>query len=330
MLTDNLDDNTDLASSDRSALDVETDGQTDGQGSVAESSTAADANPAEDVLSIVRDVVDSRSEEPASSAEGEAEQSADPAKTNAEEPDDENYSDVPFNKHPRFQHLLRRVKATEGDAIRYQNVQRFMDSNGITAEEAVEGFVIMGLMKTDPAEAWKQLRPHLQNLLVAAGEVLPEDLQGMVQAGQMTEAAALEVSRSRAGVQNMRSFQSFQEQRQQLTVQQQQQHAVYNAALEWQADREKKDPNFAAKIGPLQEKLAWLQRTEGVPNTPDGVRSQLEKAYKALVPARPPQPAAAQRRPVTRHQGVAQSAADPQPVAETIHDIIRQTKAARS
>ena len=116
-----------------------------------------------DLLSVARDAIDkSRTQDQAASpAESEVD-----GQTTGEEPpkeqDNENYSDVPFNKHPRFQQLLRQANTYKQDATRYQNVQNFLDTNGLSAEEAADGMLIMGLMKTDPVEAWKRLKPRVQ------------------------------------------------------------------------------------------------------------------------------------------------------------------------
>lgn len=103
----------------------------------------------------------------APSAEGEeaGEAAGDPAPAKAA--DDENFSDVPFNQHPRFKQLVRQRNEFRVDAERYNNVQTYIDQQGLSAEEAADGLLIMGLMKTDPAKAWEMLKPRVQTLLVA-------------------------------------------------------------------------------------------------------------------------------------------------------------------
>lgn len=81
----------------------------------AKAETEADPSPAKDepeqgALSVVRDVVDKSRPAPetASSAEGVETGTKDKA---AKEPDNENFSDVPFSKHPRFKELLAERRA---------------------------------------------------------------------------------------------------------------------------------------------------------------------------------------------------------------------------
>lgn len=251
----------------------------------AEPSPATGETEDDGLLSVVRDVVDaSRKPEEQTASPAEGEEVADPrGDAGAKEPDNEDYSDVPFHKHPRFQQLLRKAKAHEQDAGRYQNVQNFMDQNGLGAEEAADLLVIGGLMKTNPSEAWKRMRPTIQKLLVAAGEVLDPELAARVQRGEMNQAAALEVSRARATATSVQATRSFEERRRQQTEQQSAGQAIAQAATDWEGERRAKDPNFEAKMPLLMKEVAYLQRIDGVPNTPAGVREQLAKAYKGVV-----------------------------------------------
>lgn len=291
---------------------------------------SSNAGATEDTtLSIVEDVVkeqrgESEAASPAEGQEGEPQ----PGGQNAQaEPDDENFTDVPFHKHPRFQQLLKERNSFKTEAAQFQNVQKFMDTNGISSEEAAEGFTIMALMRSNPQKAWEMLKPHVQNLLVAAGEVLPDDLAQRVQAGELSPAAAFEVSRSRALVQTVQTNQSFQEQQAERQRQMEQAQSLYNTASDWQADRERKDPNFKAKFPLLQREIAFLQMQEGKPTTPQGVKDQLERAYKAVqlpAPASPSRPTTSVNRPSASGQGSGSN----QPRPQTTLDIIRQVKGA--
>lgn len=266
----------------------------------ADSSTATDGTvPDASALSIVRDVVGTRTDgAAASSADGsEGGTPADGAATpTPADPDD--FSDVPFHKHPRFQEVVRERKAFKQDAERYQNVQTFLDNHGLSADEAADGLVIMALMKTEPVAAWQKLRPLVQKLLVAAGEVLPDDLQARVDSKELTLEAATEVSRSRATVQSVTTKTTFEQQRRERQEQQTVATTLHTTAQDWVTDRQTKDPNFEAKSPLLQREIAFLQSQEGKPDTPEGVRAQLLKAYEAVNKTfKPPAPAA---KPVTQ------------------------------
>lgn len=272
--------------------------EADGANSVEQSANAVSSTAAEDVsntvadddaLSVVRDVVDQHQAETAASSANDEEvgNNADDLEPNAT--DDEGFSDVPFNKHPRFQELLRQRNGYKVDAERYQNVQGFIDQHGLQADEAANLLIIGGLMKTNPAEAWRMMRPAVERVLIAAGEVLPDDLKQMVEAGEMTRAAALEVSRSRAQAQSYGAQRQFDQQREQQRNQRETADAINKTISTWELGRRQRDPNFEAKMPAIQKEIAWLQATEGKPNTPEGVQAQLNKAYAAVsaVPATP-------------------------------------------
>lgn len=283
------------------------------QPAAAASSAATDAsNPEgdEDPLSVVRDVVDKRKDLPeaASSAKSEeaGEETGDrePPKAGAED-----YSDVPFNKHPRFQALLHEKKELQTDAVRYRNVQSFLEREGLSGEEAAggltllaqakngglngdelaDGLAIMALSKTNPVEALARAKPWMQNLLIAAGEVLPDDLKARVQNGEMSRDAAIDLSRTRAQVQSHQVQRSFAEQqaqsRQQQDVERQRQEAsgaLMSAAGAWESDRRAKDPNFEAKLPAVMVEVQKLRSMGWVPTNPEGVREQLRRAYSAV------------------------------------------------
>ena len=291
----------------------------------AKSSDATGEKP-DDLLSVVRDVVtESRGKsETASPAEGEevSEETAGQAK----KPDDENYSDVPFSAHPRFKQLIRERNALRGDAERYHNVSSFLDQNGLSPDEAADGLMIMAKAKTVPAGAWQQIKPWVQKLLVAAGEVLPDDLRQRVQNGEITQEVALEFSRTRATAQSVSAAQSFREQlahRQQTSAQV---NALMGAAQQWENDRRLKDPNFEAKYEDVRKEVIYLRETEGSPNTPEGVRAQLQKAYKLVNDRSKAAQPAPPRRPVIRPVTGGQVAGGQRPEYASMLDIVRANR----
>lgn len=296
----------------------------------ADSSDAHGDKDAKPLTSIVRDVVAAKKAseakaDAASPAEGQNEgQETD--KKAAKEPDDENYSDAPFHKHPRFQHLFRRMKSYEQDAVRYRNIDTFLRNNGLQSEEAAEALVIAGLLKTNSTEAWKRLKPIVQNLIIAAGEVVPDDLAPRVQAGELSREAAIEIARARASVGSMERQRQFETQQAQQRQMEAHAASLMGAAGDWEADRRKKDPNFEAKAKLLRAEVLDLQRTEGVPNTPDGVRAMLDKAYKAIVLPAPatPAPAPQAKRPVPASSNASGNHA---PAPSSTLDVVRATRA---
>jgi len=295
------------------------------KGESAKSSDAQGDNDAPKLTSIVRDVVAAKRSSEAAAASPADGSNQDPKPEKApKEPDDADYTDVPFHKHPRFQHLLRKAKSSEQDATRYRNVETFLTNNGLGAEEAADALVVAGLLKTNPVEAWKRLKPIVQNLLVAAGELVPDDLAPRVQTGELSREAAIEVARARALAESTQRQMTFSQQQAQAREAQAQAASIQNAAVTWEADRRAKDPNFDAKMKLLRAEVIDLQRMEGVPNTPEGVRAQLDRAYKAVVlpAASAAVPSPQPKRPVPA--GVSPNAT---PAAEDTLSVIRATRA---
>lgn len=270
----------------------------------AESSTATDENDA-GLLGVVRDVVKARVEDPAaaaSSAEGSEVSLGADGKPLPVGPDNEAFSDVPFNKHPRFQALIQQRNGYREDAGRYVNVVNYLSANNLSADEAANALATFAKAKVDPAGAFAELKPWLQELLVAAGEVLPDDLQARVTKGEMTAEVAHDLSRERAKSKSFETRQGFEAQRAQRTSQTNLVTELVGTADTWEKDRRVKDPNFEAKHPLLLREVAFLQQQEGRPKDKAGVLAQLQKAYAAVNKSfRPAAPAApAVRRPAIK------------------------------
>lgn len=307
------------------------------EGEHADSSNATDETEA-DTLSVVRDVVAERpeGEEAAAASSAEGEEDGETG-TDLAEVDNEGYTDVPFHKHPRFQHLIHEKNLLQEDATRYRNVQAFIDQNGLSGEEVANGFDIMAKMKTDPSAAFALLKPLFKDVAIAAGEILPDDLADRVAKKELSREAAFELSRTRAAV----KARDFRDQFQQQTGQRQQQiehgQTLRSTAQNWLNDRRIKDPSFATKESRLHEKIAFLHATEGKPSDVEGVRAQLKKAYDAinaeLAPAAVQRPGAPAARPPVRKAirpvtGGSVANAPASKPKSTI-DVIRQVAAAR-
>jgi hypothetical protein len=302
----------------------------------AEQSTTEESSPSNDgkkpegesTLSVVRDVVGKSKEKPAeaSSAEG-VDAGEKPGAKTPKEPDNENYSDVPFNKHPRFKHLLGDLKEARTDAQRYKNVETFIDNLGLSADEAASTLKIGGLIKTDPVAAWKELLPIVQKVAIAAGEMLPDDLKQQVAEGKMPREAAIEISRSRAALATTNARTEWQQQRSQEQQAVQARQANLDAVSTWESERRARDPNFDAKMPALQKEVAWLQAKEGRPNNPAGIRAQLQKAYEAVVPTTQ---APAQRPQAKRPVTGGQVAGNVQPEINSTLDVVRAVRARRA
>lgn len=302
----------------------------------AQSSSATDVAESP-TLSIVRDVVAKEAEanpqgsSPAADEDGA--QAADPdqdqpeaTEASVEAEDDE--TKYPKRAQKRIRELVEEKKTLEADATRYRNVETFLRDNGLAPDEAADGLQIMALAKTNPVEAWERIKPWVEKVAIAAGVIMPSDLQQQVQQGYLTRDAALELSKTRAKLGAVEAQRQFEQQRAQEQAALNYQQAVVGAAQTWEQDRRVKDPNFEAKLPALQREIAYLHATEGRANTPEGVKDQCERAYKA-VNAQAQRFAAASAAPVRRAVAPVtggQVAGNPAPKPESTLDIIRANR----
>ena len=303
----------------------------------AQSSSATDVAESPS-LSIVRDVVAKEAEAAPQGSSPEAEEdggeAADPdnqdppeaTEAPAEAEDDE--TKYPKRAQKRIRELVEEKKSLEVEATRYRNVETFLRDNGLAPDEAADGLQIMALAKTNPVEAWERIKPWVEKVAVAAGVIMPNDLQQQVQQGYLTRDAALELSKTRAKLGAVEAQRQFEQQRAQEQAAMNYQQSIIGAATTWEQDRRVKDPNFEAKLPALQREIAYLHATEGRPNTPEGVKDQCERAYKA-VNAQVRGAVAAQTAPARRAVSPVtggQVAGNPAPRPESTLDIIRANR----
>lgn len=278
-----------------------------------------------DLLSVVRNAAQPAEENSASPAPEESDKpqaDASAEKTDPKEPDEENFSDVPFHAHPRFKQLVQQRNHYREGARQYDQVQNFLTSNGITPDEAADILSIRALMKRDPSAAWKELKPIVQKLLVDAGEVIPQDLQQRVRAGQMTREAAIEMSRLRAAHDTSARRVEFEREEAQRHHQAEKVRSVQTAVADWERAIRGRDPDFDAKAEALQKEVLWLQQKDGRPDSPDGARKMLETALanvnKTVRAAPKPE-----KRPVT---GGRVASGQPTAAPKSTLDIIRSVR----
>ncbi len=291
----------------------------------AGSSSAKPGDERKSSLQIVRDAIATTRKEDAApaappAAEDEGERKADEA-AQAPEVSKEGgeFADVPFHKHPRFKQLVSERNALKVDAERYQNVQRFLDSSGVSGEEASQALQIMALSKLDPAKAWEMLKPLAQDLLARTGALLPEDLRDRVSRGELTKEAAAEISRLRAQTAARDSRSQIEARQREREEADKATRACIDAAEAWET-KARRDPDFAALSEDLEREVLWLQRQEGVPKEPDGVKKQLDTALKNVKSRRP-----SERRmePKAHIGGGAVAGGTQRPANPTTLDIVR-------
>lgn len=326
----------------------------------ADSSNAgtSDANAPTSMLEAVKQAL-----KPAEAEEGEGEGEADSSEAigedqgkpeaelsqnDADDPDDskeqEDFSKLPFHKHPRFKGLLEeRNKLRETASQNQEQLAQFKDAAerftafqaevvnaGLTAREIDDAFAIMALRKSDPAAALEKLRPYYDELAQLNGAVLPPDVQQQVDAGYLTPEAAADLVKARSQAQwsqqRLQESQARQLQAQDAQVQESHaatQQAIGLAVSRWDSEWQKADPDYAKKqpfvMSELESRLARLAREGKLPQGTDeaieiakDVRKAVEDRLAAVMPRREA------KRTVT---GGVTASANPRP--QSLQDAVR-------
>lgn len=297
----------------------------------ADSTTVDDSvDPREGLLAVVQDAVQPEDSDEAAASQAEEDSAANQEQEGEAEPEtseeqrdpNDEFGDVPFNKHPRFQQLVRQRNEYRQGHDEYQKIEQFLETNGLTADQAAEMLQIGALIDRNPAEALERLRPTLQKLVVEAGAVLPNDLQEDVRQGRLTKERAQEISRMRAQQQSSQRAQDFERQQAERSQVMQAQRDMQTAARTWQEQLRQRDPdamNEAAEQELMRE-ITFRHAQGDKPKTADAVKAQLDDAWKVVQrrmrPAQPP------KKPVTPVRG-GRAAATPSNEPNSILDIVQ-------
>lgn len=317
----------------------------------ADSSNAgtSDANAPKSMLEAVQQAL-KPTEQQDSAEDGEADSSEavgeDQAKPDAElsQSAEEDFSKLPFHKHPRFKGLVEeRNKLRATVAQSQEQLERVKDAAerfhaftaevtkaGLTAKEIDDAFAIMALRRTDPAAALEKLRPYYDELALLNGVALPADVQQQVDAGYLTQEAGIALAKARSQaawsqerLQETRARAQQEREAQELESYAANQQAIGLAVSRWDSEWQKVDPDYAKKqpfvMSELESRLARLAREGKLPQSTDealeiakDVRKAVEDRLAAVMPRREA------KRTVTG--GVA-AQASPRP--QSLHDAVR-------
>lgn len=191
------------------------------------------------------------------------------------------------NLQAKYRDVSERLVKAESDAGQYRQFVDFLDSNGLDQDEANRLFNIGALMKNDPFAALQAITPYYHQLLEITGQILPPDLMEQVNAGYLTRAHALEVSRARAMGRITPTIAQRQQQRQQQKDSRQQGQIVVsmqNAVSAWEQKWSSSDPDYASKkdrvLDRLELMLARAARDKKLPNTVEQAVALAEKARR--------------------------------------------------
>ena len=198
------------------------------------------------------------------------------------EESDESYEDVPFNKHPRFKKLIDERNEYKHGHEQYSQISGFLRENNLSAEEAATGFQIMSLIKNDPPEAIKALAPYLQELALATGQTLPDDIREKVDDGFLDEDSGRELAQARAEAQRQ------QQKNEQLLAQRDQAvganqlNVLAEAVTDWEERTKASDPDYDLKADEIDDRVKVLISERGRPQTVDQAIELANEAHSLV------------------------------------------------
>ena len=273
------------------------------EGEEASSSDATEVEETEDsLLDVVQSALpeEEAPEETASEETETQEVQAEQPEVSAEEVEPQSeadaWSDVPFNKHPRFRKLVsekneqrKLAEQFREDSAQYQKIVDFIGSNNLSAEDAAEGFRIMSLIKNNPGEAHEILQGHLNSVNELTGKKLPDDIQGKLDDGFLDEDAAKELSQARANLQREQQLRQQDkenaEQVEQVSRKQkadQQLNYLRKVVKDWEDTTRNSDPDFSLKQDEINDRVAALVNERGRPVTSEQVLGIANDAYETV------------------------------------------------
>lgn len=287
----------------------------------------------DNLLAVVQSVVGDKPATPdaeASTAESPTAETSD----GAEKPDpskEDDFSNVPFNKHPRFQALVQeknKYKAElaeyEPDAKEYRQIRRFMDTNALTAEEVAESMVLAAQMKADPAKAAEVLQAKLEGLKQAAGEILPPDLEKKVADGYVDRETALEMNRARVAAERKAALAERNDEQRAQQDAQARVTQMAGAVAAWEQATKATDPDFDLKVDLVKDRVRAHVAANGMPKTAEEAVEVSKKAHAAVTDILRK---AAGTRPAMRPAVGGKTSGSARPEPTSLLDVVRNASA---
>lgn len=169
-----------------------------------------------------------------------------------------------------------------------------LKKNGVTNEDFNASVEIMTAIRNDPNRAYELLLPVVESLAVLTGDVLSVELIEQVTSGQITEEAAREISRHRAGRVINTVQQTEAQKRTETETQQREQsqraaqgNAVAVGITNWENQWKTRDPDYAIKSSLWRDKMdAYIARVstkqEAAPADATAIVAVAEKLKKEV------------------------------------------------
>lgn len=184
---------------------------------------------------------------------------------------------LPFHNHPRWKEIVSERDTLKPKAEQFEKITTFMSSNGLTTQEVAEGFQIMALMKTNPAEAHKKISEYKAKLDVYVGDKLPDSIAQKVEDGFVDAESAKELAALKAEKELYAQRQVYAQQQ----YAQQVQTGMHTAVVNWEQQMKVKDPDWSTKEALITDRVRSLMTSEQ-PATAEQAIALVERAYSQI------------------------------------------------
>lgn len=244
----------------------------------------------------------------------EGEQPKPQAETDKSKAEDDD-ANLPFKDHPRWKKMSSEnrilqvakekneeaIKALQPKAKGYDDLTGYLRENNLGKEDFSNLLAIGVAVRNNPMEAYRMLKPVMEQLEGLVGERLPPDLQAKVDSGVIDAETARELARTRSAEHLAKSRaetveKAAQREREEREVRDQeaQQNVVVQTLNAWDDEWVKRDPD-AAKLRPMLNDLVVLWGSQKPPRNADEARQLAEAALvevkkRASAWTPPPQP----------------------------------------
>lgn len=208
----------------------------------------------------------------------------------------------------RMKKLVGDVKTLQAEnetfkpkAESFDRIVQFAQANQLNKADVDNTFQIAALVKNDPVKALEALTPIVDELRRITGNVVPDDLQKQIREGYITREHAAELARSRAQ-QQLQATQAEEARKREAEQKQRDEaqtglNAAIQAADDWYAKQQSKDPDFELKRGRLAEKAELeamrsmqkgkLLTAQETVEVLDRIKREVDTEYRKLTPSRP-------------------------------------------
>lgn len=282
----------------------------------------ATEDDAEQELDKAKEKVDGK-EGPADEKKSSDEDKAKEKKAESEKPQpltDEEIERLPFNKHKRFQQLVKErkeafetVERTRPLAAQAETLNTYCRTNGIAPKQLQEALEFVALINSNPAEAAKRLDPIMQQLQSFTGDRLPADLAAEVEEAKLTPERAKEIAQ-------LRSAKTFDANRSAQTAQQQFVNSAFQAAEAWETQKKTADPDYASKRELVNDRLnRLLTDPKNEIKAVSDITALLERAYTEITKeTRRFSPAPTRRKNLSSNGSSSSAKAEPKSFEEAV------------